>query len=163
MDIDIKTVIIVFVVLFVLYKLCGKGENFEPEFDPNDYLVTKCIHPGGCAKKMYEPKFGPKEFVYVKQPYKMNKNEEKCNKIMIIDNTPFERNIATHRGGEHGPRNTGFSPKYHGMKPYQYTPGYPNVTDDWNSLEVMPNEIIADARHNSRLAYDIQDPVLVSQ
>ena len=160
MDIDIKTVVIVLVVLFVLYTVCGKNEKFDPEFDPNSYLVTKCVYPETCSRKMYEPKFGPKKFVTIKKPFCLNGEEKAKREKLLAYNSPYERQYSTwHHIGEHEPRNIGFSHRYHDTKVKQYIPGWPNVTDDWENIRVMDPGMVENPDENPILVKSDKIPV----
>lgn len=146
MNIDIKTVVIVLVVLFVLYNVCRRDEKFDPTFDPNNngYYVTKCVSPGSCGRKLSEPKFGPKQFAYLKKPYKLNKQQRDEMERKRLKDSPYEWQLSAHtHRGEHTCRNEGLNPSYHDVQKVQYIPGWPNVTDDWENIEVMLRESIA--------------------
>jgi hypothetical protein len=119
-NMDITTVVIIFAVLALLYYLCYRKENYD------------------------EPKFPPKQFVMVKKPFCLNEKQRVQREKDIVWNSPYERNLSewTHRGGVHGPRNTGFSPRYHDQKTVQYLPSWPNVTDNNEVLKEIPSEIL---------------------
>jgi hypothetical protein len=136
-DLSVEMVVVILVVLFVLYNLYKKKENFK-----------------------YEPKFGPKEFVVLKEPYYLNEEQRNLREKELTHQSPYERQFSTwqHRG-DHGCRMKGASLKYHDMKKMQYIPGWPNVTDDWENIKVLPMEMLADQSQHPVLVKSDKMPV----
>jgi hypothetical protein len=158
MNIDIKTVAIIIVVLFLVWNflLCDGGSSSEKfdlhernQFVSGDYspllVPTRMVYNDTENVLLSDDyKFGPKEFVMVKHPYKLSDNEKCARERDLVANSKTERNLGewTHRG-PHGPRNTGYSPRYHGEKTVQYLPAWPSVADDWETVQVMSKDMLA--------------------
>jgi hypothetical protein len=119
MDIDIKIVLLIGIVLFVVWNLmCDGEEKFH----------------------LAEPKFPPKDFVMLKQPCKLTEQQKRERECEIARNSQVgSLDQLTHRG-PHEPRNGGYSPKYHGEKTVQYIPAWPNVTDNNAVWEEIPED-----------------------
>ncbi len=163
-----KTIIIVIVVLYFIwnYVLCDgvpQSEKFDlherNKFVSGDYspllVPTRMVDNDTDNVLLSDDyKFGPKEFVMVKNPYQLSEKEKCGRERNLVVNAPAERNIGewTHRG-PHGPRNTGYSPRYHGEKKIQYLPAWPNVSDNWELVQEMPKD---------KLAYPNDYPILMT-
>lgn len=158
MNIDIKTIVIVLVVLFFIWNfvLCDGIANNE-KFDlheRNKYISgdfsqleipTHMINNDTNDVLLSdEYKFPPKKFVMVKHPYEIPECARHKRELDLVMNAPAERNLGewTHRG-EHGPRNTGYSPRYHDKKTVQYLPSWPSVADNWETIQEIPEDALA--------------------
>jgi hypothetical protein len=157
-DIDIKTAIIVLVVLFVIWNfvLCdgnASNEKFDlherNKYTSGDYssleIPTHMINNDTKDVLLSDDyKFPAKKFVMIKQPYKISECARRKRELDLVINAPVERNLGewTHRG-PHVPRNTGYSPRYHDKKTVQYIPSWPSVADDWETVQEIPKNALA--------------------
>lgn len=115
-----NTTIVVIIAIIIFVCWCMSNEKFEEE-----------------------PKFPPKNTVMLKKQYVLNEEERSQHENNLLSESPAERNISdwTHRG-EHGRRNTGFSPRYHDQRTVQYLPSLPNVTDNNEVIKEISSDLL---------------------
>ena len=134
-NIDLATVVIIACVILILYSLCTKRQE--------GMYGTYLTHKETSNRLLNsEPKFGPKQVMRIKQPC-ADCTEEPDDQCATTDQRPFHVMSVKHRG-PHEARNGGYNPAYHGEKNVIYQPAWPNVADDYEVFDHVPEESLTD-------------------